>query len=611
MIGLLLIFLGLTLPRIPHVALKSDASLATYISQRIADGAAPYADYVIMHPPAAHLIGAAAIWIGRWVGLDAALSIRALCLIAALTAISVSYSVGRAFDRRIGVLTAGGTAGVMLMQITFAGVHVRSLLILFLLLWLICLQRQRWSWAGLGLAFAMMTWAGAASFMLITGLVLVVSRPRSWNSGRDLLLGWVLGVALIIACVALMGGFTYFWQQYVLTVPEYALNKLVGQAVRDEAQGIANLLDRTTLSLPDLVVGMIAAVGAVIFVLWRGRKAIHQPAQSPLLFALAVGIVMIFVDYQSAYDLVPLIPSAAALWGWTIAEGMQRWVHLWALADTPFIRTTYAAIVLIGLSLVRGAALPHATDELTWQREAAAWLQSALPDNTSIQALGDLSMLVLADQQNASRIIHLGPKSLLAMQNEGLSLQTWEDDLKADPPLLILIDVRNMREDYLSEFVDWISLTYLLIGYTHESSLLIYAQRGSADALTAGAGLLLFEHDLSDRTLRLKEWQSRPNPVSIPLSPQTLLTGYQIEQDTVHLHWWVAENNSINGHVGLRWLDSKGQPLTGWVVNAVEWGVTLPSRSEHRISQPLGIRVLEICIMELPESCAYSPVQLP
>jgi hypothetical protein len=594
------VFLAVTLPELPTAAVKSDATLSLYAAQQVAAGRPPYADYIIMHPPVPHLLGAAALRVGRLFQVSDALSMKALCLALALASLLVVYRLAGEFQRGLGPLAAAAASWTQLMLMVAWGMEVKLAMLLFYTAMLLNLARRRWLAAGVFLGLAVLSWSGGVFFAGIALLVLLLSRTDWKRGAARLLAGFGSVAAALAALLAAAGTLDNFARQYGLTFIQYAANKLAGEGVRDPAAGLANILQSGELSPVDLLILFAGLGGLLVYAARAPRRAFRTGPSAVLALSLLIPAAMALADYQSPFDMLPLLPGAAVLGAWLASDAMRGWVRLWKVPYDP----AYPAALIAMLSLLRLPGLSSLPDRLPAQTAAARWVADSGAGAYSIQAIGDLSILVLGNQRNALPVIHAGPKTYLAMENLGWPVERVVEALDQARPGIILIDVRNANQSYLSPLLDFLAREYLYLGDTAEPTAHIYAAPGRPEAVRDAVGFLLIHRGAPESAgqppaVSLEQLAALQELEASRLDEFHVLLAHTVETD-LSLYWWSQPYTPMEGQVALRWLARSGQPAGGWHVEGVDWLPGYPSLSRHALPggrPPEGS--LEVCILQL------------
>ena len=491
------LFSGLT-----NAVLVGDRSLQAYCSQTIVRGEGPYGGYILMHPPLAFLPGAAAIRLGSFLGFDDVLSIRYFVLAESVISVWLAYLVAKELsnDSSAGVLAAAAIGWNMILWLIAGGEQIKLTLLPLMLLTIWLGQRRRWGWAGIAVGCVVFTWAGAFIFVPVVYAAALLQSQESRVKALRAISGGLLAVSLVmVVYLALEGTLPNLFQQYFLTIYRYGTNKLSGQGIYAQGIGFAHVYKHTRLSPADTAILVLGIIGLFAYVghKWRAGHspwaALSSPSGSMIVLMGLMSGAQGYVDFQTQLDFVPLLPALAPMSGWLVWQIILLWQRMWSDRSTGRSLSVYTLLLIVALSSARLLNPKIFWAGLSNQRLGAAWIQTTLDHDKSIQALGNLAPLVLTERQNHTRVIHLGPKSLIAMESEGQSLAQFEEDLSRIQPSLILMDTRNHSKDYLWPLIERLQDDYNYLG-EYGGSGFTYSREGDTNAHLAGLGLT-YSHD--------------------------------------------------------------------------------------------------------------------
>lgn len=497
---------------------RADRTLQLYASQTIANGQGPYAGYVIMHPPLAFIPGAVAIALGRLINMPDDVSVRFVLLAGALLSIWLAYHLGKnaSGEHTVGVLTAACLGWNLVVSVVSTGEQIKLTVLPISLLMTLAIQQRRWFWAGIAAGFVTMTWAGAAIFIPIA----LVSAVLAWREAKArpllyLLVGLSAALISMIAYLAATRTLHFLWQQYVMTIFTYVVNKLTGQGIYAEGAGVNNVLQNLQVSFADIVLLICGLAGFALYIWasWRrtGKplNALLNPDGSVILLSVVFLFAQALLDFQSPDDIMPLVPFLAVLAAWFIWRLIIRAVPDETAAADPRRRVMLALGFVVILSVLRLMGV-RSGNEIQRLSVAAEWFGSSVSEDMQVQALGNLTPIVLSGRQNATRVIHLGPKSLLAMESEGQTLDEFIASLEAINPAMVLLDSRNYEKPYLVDLYAALDKSYINMGgYPDQGA--VYVRKGNAEAFLIGLGMQ-FAYDnpfVMDASLRASDTRQR------------------------------------------------------------------------------------------------------
>ncbi len=359
------------------------------------------------------------------------------------------------------------------------------------------------------------------------------------------------------------------------------MNKFTFSGIRDAEVGVSNITDNTNLSGIDLVVLLGGAASWLAFLILKTREDWFAKSTIGILAISLVYGLFIFVDYQSPFDLIILLPALSILFAWGVSRLIASWIKLWNAVHQP----AYLFVFLLVFSFVRVYSFQRVPNRLFAQKTAAVQLQSLI-EQEEVVFLGDLSPLVLLDGQNPSPAIHMGPKSFLAMNNQGYTLTEYIGGLTMHPPALILADQRNMEYEYLAAFYSWLEENYVFVGDTNNPTINVYVNRQRDDAIVPALAFV-FHHNpgfYNSGEMDLVEKSGMIGRI-IPVDEQLLLIGYEIS-DEMLLYWWTPPPSGIDGRIEYRLITASGEDTQPWTTIEQQWPPNEISITKLPLSSP-------------------------
>ena len=548
---------------ITRAPIKSDATLNLYIAQQLAAGARPYTDYFIMHPPISHFFGALTVLLSESFSISAVLGTRFLALLLCLLIMGVTYLLARDLVEDGELLAVWAVSGNVFMLMVIWGFYEKLVMVLFLYLAVYMLNKDRVFAGGIFAGLVLMTWGGSILIVPAFLIVFIVRREISW---QKFLLGFFLTLGIVVVALAMLGSLVHFYQQYFLTVIEYGINKLTFSGVRDAEIGVSNIRSNTNLSKIDALLLVGSGVSFFVFLFLKKRPERFAKKSIAILAITFVSGISILLDYQSPFDLIILFPALSILFAWSAFRLIHYWVDSWNVAFDP----VYIFVFLLVFGLVRVFSFQRVPNRLFAQKEAAAHLQTLI-DQEEVLFLGDLSTLVLAEGKNPSRVIHLGPKSFLAMRNEGYTVYEYLEDVSGQSPAIILVDQRNLEHDYLTVFYWWLEDHYVYLGNTNDPTMNVYINRESKDAMIPALAFM-FNHNPGSSTLQEMDLIEKTGIVEsfYAINDQVFLIGYRVSDD-LQLYWWSSSPQNIYGEIVYRFLTETGEVENQWLDIEQRW----------------------------------------
>ena len=161
--------------------LSRDLALYAYAGQRVADGVAPYEGVVNRAGPLSHLVPGVGAFLGRLVGVDDLLAMRAFFLVLSSVCVWLAYLMGRDLlhSRAAGWSVAAALLYVNgFTQYATGGPREKTTLVLFLLAALIAVARRSPLWAASSSAWRPSPGSRSSSWAWRPGLVALSALDR-------------------------------------------------------------------------------------------------------------------------------------------------------------------------------------------------------------------------------------------------------------------------------------------------------------------------------------------------------------------------------------------------------------------------------------------------
>lgn len=456
------VYAQLPLSRVP---LRGDRANWVYFAQVLARGGAPYRDVVNIKSPLSAYVGAAAIRVGRVVGIRDLYAVRVVYLaLAALTvALTGLLAAAYAGDVRVGLL-----ASLIVLSVdSFAewnaeGVEPKTPMILCGLVALWAVRRDRPFTAGLFAMLSALSWQPGLVF-LGAAVLAFSGYLTAWRAGRMLRLGAgaALPLALLVAHLAVAGalGDFYLWTiDYNLTVYRprhlrplgsflFSLGRQLDERYREDAPFFL-------LAAPGLAV--VAAREARWIV--RERPDLAEAGRSHAL-GIAPFAYLLFctVNFQGGPDLIPLLPFVGIFAAIAVVETLDAAGRASPIARAGFVAVC-AAVTGLGVADVARYSPPSPT--LEEQEIAVAELTSHLAPGDRIFVHGQSEVLVLAGLANPTRYFFLdfGKDRYLDRVEPG-GFDGWFRRLRAQAPKIVVLG-RMGTVDTRERFARWIQRDY-------------------------------------------------------------------------------------------------------------------------------------------------------
>jgi hypothetical protein len=491
--------------------IPEDTTYHIYAAQQMLEGHPIYRDVAIIKAPLADFLTLFALPIGRVLQLADTLAARLIFLLVALLTIGVTYLAGRELfgSHLVGVVAAVLVAGNNFYDIrAVTGPEPKSLVILFTFAAFILIARRRWDWAGICATLATLAWQPAAMVVaLALGAALVAPwfdpKPPAWNTRArwmpllrvvggsilpflPLILYLALNDALVPAWEATIGANVSYMNTHTLQTPlgdllEYNLHWLSN----DINTYCVAAAERWQLAVGALgFVGMLAGEGIVA---WRRKCLPLNLERTPFLLYTLGFAAFTLIDFNFCPDLFPLLPALALAIGWLVGKVAEGASALVARPASPRLAAPTAMLFGAGAVLIiAGVGLLDARDYhivgITYrdQQNLVGEATKHLRGNGRILSFGNAIILVELQRENASKIIHFGPKSgegVLEYEPNGLDgLLTALDQ---NPPQLISL-ARTTRQNWNQDFFDWLKARYRLVWDDKYNAVRLYVLRKRA-----------------------------------------------------------------------------------------------------------------------------------
>ncbi|HYV05926.1 MAG TPA: DolP-mannose mannosyltransferase, partial [Blastocatellia bacterium] len=293
---------------------RRDPANWDYFSQVIARGGTPFKDVVNIKTPASAYIGAAAILVGKPVGLRDIYAIRTTYKLLAALTVALTFMVASRFSDsfRHGILAAIILAGIQAFAIlNISGVQPKTPMILFGLATLLAIMKDRPFTAGVFGMLSALSWQPGLLFVGVAGL----GFSRYFTNWRDLkvarlLAGAALPLAVFLVYLVAAGALRDFFLwcfHYPFTI----------YGPRDQTTTQA-FFDRLDLLLDENFARDRAyfklALGGLVFAVateaWHafkhgGKSLLQRAPRHQVIIAAIVYFVFCRIDMQGEQDLIP------------------------------------------------------------------------------------------------------------------------------------------------------------------------------------------------------------------------------------------------------------------------------------------------------------------
>jgi 4-amino-4-deoxy-L-arabinose transferase-like glycosyltransferase len=462
-------------------ALSPDLSMMMYAGQEIVRGHPPYKYAMIVKTPLTPMLAAAALVVGRPLGVDDVVAMRLLFIALAVGAVLLVYMFARdAFQSR----AVGWFSALVLTSFAFLGARAsigpepKLVVLVFGIATCWAIQKGAAWWAGICAALAFLAWQIAGIFLGVALLAfwLGTAPNARWRSSARVLAGFVVTLVPFVMYLAVTGALYDAWAQTVLGNFNFLRGENAtpgGGIAAHIGQNISKFGAATWRCLADerafLLLGAVGTLGFTLKAIlslrakrWRdaswGALALSASALGFLAFAA--------IDFQNCPDLLPFFPALALGCGWLITRVLETSAALLARAASPITRWIQPALFVVATFalVLYGTSDTFLTGSQSRlrapQEKIAARVEQELRDGDTIQQYGDSIVLVLTGRTNATPVLHLGPKQhqgIFFMYENGLD--GYIAYLDAHKPRVITLS-RRKEEAWAQKLYAWIDANY-------------------------------------------------------------------------------------------------------------------------------------------------------
>ena len=476
-----------------------DPAVYDYIAQSILRGQVPYRDVVDIKGPGAAYLSAAAMALGKFVGLRDVIAVRLMHVVLAGLLSAVTCLVAEVYLRNR--LVAVIALLIPLMPEHFAmmlisGTQPKLPMILFGMITLLLIARDRPFWAGICSMLSCLCWQPG---LLFTGAAfLIFSRYlTSWRDWRALRVLIGASIPLLVVLVYFYGkgalGDLWAWTityNYGVFGPEAkkgagdALNKLwtvILRVFRPDTVAIGGSLIGRFKSrfepfagLATLAMVLASLIGLLLFGLDRVRAKFSEQwtLQSPDLFvdALfippAVYLGFCLINFQAGPDLIPFFPFIGIFAGlfFVKAGGVLsslRWIkQIPSLVAREMWVPGFALALILVVILARTVTYRADGWTLQYQDQEFRTISDLLAPDDKIYVHGTVELLVLLNRPNLNPYVILdwdADKFAAARKPGGWS--AIMDEMESQAPKLVALS-RLRAVTYRADIERWVDEHY-------------------------------------------------------------------------------------------------------------------------------------------------------
>ncbi len=449
-----------------------DETLDVYAARTIADGNGPFAEYIILHPPMAYLPTTLFILIGRLFSLETLIAARVGKLVVFLISTVLAYLSAQKVtgNRMLALLGAALIGWNSVFTLIAYNSPTKLYVVLFSLTLILLIQHEKWFWVGFTTLALVLSWGGGFLFLPIPFLILLFGEREGARKRWGLMMGGFFISAFILALyLYATSTLNLFYSQYILGTYQLLVSKLTPSVYTYatdmglfERLRFMSGVDRFMLYLS------IASVGYYLHSRFTGHITIRKirwllsnTKEAPLFLTFGFVLVLSLVDFQSFLDAIPVVAPASLL----LLTAAKPYLEA-SLDDSvdPEVAVSVRVILIILVLGIARAIYPVKTSliSLDAQKTASRLIDEYAPD-ARFQYLGHLGPMILREEDNPSRVIHLGPKTMLAMEAEELTLTDYLVEISGNDPDYIIVDPRNQGLNYLQPVFEELDNTYTFV----------------------------------------------------------------------------------------------------------------------------------------------------
>jgi hypothetical protein len=412
--------------------LSGDRGLFLVIAQEVLRGGVPHEAAFDHKPPGYPTVAAAAMVVGRWVGLEDVLAARCLdavgLVMILLLVASLVRKIGGPAWAGLASVAAVGSSGVLGISSILGGEPKVPMLVMGLAS-LVLFSSHRALAGGLAVGVASLFWQPGALFLLGV-LSDTRSSPSALRRWANTLTGFAAPWILVTGFYAVRGSLSTFLHEVLFFNLGYVRDQFPIDHAGHHLQRLV-----TTLSWWDLALVILGAIGWLV---WLRKASGDQPASNAahgVLAVLAAFCLLSLANHQGPSDHLPLQVLAA--------PGVPMGIAALPFMRRPRAGPVVAVLVLVAvtvrlLTLTAWGGPPRLED----QRAAVAPIVDHIrKTDRGLWCAGVPAPLVLGDLPNATPYTYLHSNAHLVLEaREGVPLwsfihhQVWAHDV------LVMID---------------------------------------------------------------------------------------------------------------------------------------------------------------------------
>lgn len=451
-----------------------DPTIYDYLAQAILRGQIPYRDVVDIKGPGAPYLSAAAIFVGRVVGLRDIFAIRALHVLMVGLLSAVTFQVASVYLRSRVAAVIAFLIPLLREPIAKAfigGTQPKLPMMIFGLLTLLMIAKDRPFVAGVFSMLSCLCWQPG---LLFTGTaVLIFSHYlTSWRNLKALrvVAGAVLPLVIVLGYFYSKGALGDLWA-WTITYNYSVFGPEAGPTVGN-ALGHIWLMTRRVFEREILIV-LVSVLGLFLFVFvrvrdnLRGRAALASQDlfKDAIVFPPLIYFAFTLVNFQGPPDLIPFFPFVGIFAGWLIIRvGRAVGPRIPIKSLSPPLRGAIigisAVFVILAVVIVRAGKFQLRGFKLQDQEAAMQQLRQQLHPDDKIYVHGAVEILVLLNRPNLNPYVDFDwGKDNFAVWRRGISFREFIDQMEDEAPKYVSV-TRLRKVHHREDLEQWVNEHY-------------------------------------------------------------------------------------------------------------------------------------------------------
>jgi hypothetical protein len=450
-----------------------DSAIYDYIAQTILRGQLPYRDVVDIKGPASVYLSAAAVAIGRLIGMQDVMAIRLFHVLMVGLLAALTFRVGVVFmrSRFIGVIAALlPLVSPAMIEMLIGGTQPKLPMMILGLASLLLVAKDRPFWAGLFGMMACLCWQPGLMFVG-TAFLIFSKYLMSWRDLRavKVAIGAALPLALVVLYFYAKGALGDLWS-YTIVYNYSVFGPEAKQPLANAGSHlwtiIRRVFERKTVFLIIALGGLVIDIAERIHVKFKQGWQ-HELFRDAVIWPALVYLIFAFINFQAGPDLIPFLPFIGLFAAWAFAQA-ARLIARYAPARLADYQPHIEHLVLAGalavvLALVIWPALRYRVGGETLQKqiEEVNAIAAQLQPDDKVYSHGTIGMLVLMNRPNMNPYVFLDwdMDTFIAARKYNGSFQALIDEMEAGKPKIVGISrLRAVRHG--DEFEQWVKAHY-------------------------------------------------------------------------------------------------------------------------------------------------------